>query len=76
MNKLYAVGIGPGDYSHMTLEAAQVLETCDVIVGYTVYVDLVKEHFPGRNFSPPPCARRNGAAVWPLRRRQRAGRWP
>lgn len=54
MNKLYAVGIGPGDYSHMTLEAAQVLETCDVIVGYTVYVDLVKEHFPGKEFLTTP----------------------
>ena len=47
-NKLYAVGIGPGDYSHMTLEAVRVLEHCDVIVGYTVYVDLVREHFPGK----------------------------
>ena len=54
MNKLYAVGIGPGDYGHMTLEAAQVLETCDVIVGYTVYVDLVKEHFPGKEFLTTP----------------------
>ena len=35
MNKLYAVGIGPGDYEKMTLEAEKVLSSCDVIVGYT-----------------------------------------
>ena len=56
-NKLYAVGIGPGDYSHMTLEAVRVLEHCDVIVGYTVYVDLVREHFPGKEFLTTPMRR-------------------
>ena len=45
MNKIYVVGIGPGAYEQMTIQAVKVLESCDVIVGYTVYVDLVKEHF-------------------------------
>ena len=42
MNQIYVVGIGPGKYEQMTIEAAQILEKVDVIVGYTVYVDLVK----------------------------------
>ncbi len=45
MSKLYVVGIGPGKFEGMTHEAARVLEASDVIVGYTVYVDLVKAHF-------------------------------
>ena len=45
MNKLYVVGIGPGEYRNMTMEAIEALENCSVIVGYSVYVDLVKEHF-------------------------------
>ena len=57
MNKLYAVGIGPGDYEKMTLEAEKVLSSCDVIVGYTVYVDLVREHFPGKEFLTTPMRR-------------------
>lgn len=50
MGKVYVVGIGPGSYEDMTLRAAKALEKSDVIVGYTVYVGLVKEHFPGKEF--------------------------
>ena len=38
----------------MTIEAAQALKNSDVIIGYTVYVDLVKEHFPGKEFMTTP----------------------
>lgn len=45
MNKIYVVGIGPGAYEQMTVRAAEVLKECEVIVGYTVYVELVREYF-------------------------------
>ncbi|MEY8274801.1 precorrin-3B C(17)-methyltransferase [Blautia marasmi] len=54
MNKLYVVGIGPGAYEKMTIEAAEALKNSDVIIGYTVYVDLVKDHFPGKEFLTTP----------------------
>ena len=54
MNKLYVVGIGPGEYEQMTLKAIHALEKSDVIIGYTVYVDLVKEHFPSKEFMTTP----------------------
>lgn len=54
MNKIYVVGIGPGEYEQMTLRAIRALENCDTIVGYTVYVDLVKEHFAGKEFLTTP----------------------
>lgn len=54
MNKIYVVGIGPGEYEQMTIKAAEVLKGCDTIIGYTVYVDLVKEHFAGREFLTTP----------------------
>jgi precorrin-3B C17-methyltransferase len=38
---VYAVGIGPGDLEHITPQARQVIDACDVIVGYTLYIDLV-----------------------------------
>ena len=50
MSKLYIVGIGPGNYENMTRRAIEVLEHSDVIAGYTVYVDLVKDHFPDKEF--------------------------
>ncbi len=54
MNKIDIIGIGPGAYEQMTIQAAKTLEQCDVIVGYTVYIDLVKDHFPGKEFLTTP----------------------
>lgn len=54
MSKIYVVGIGPGEYEQMTMRAANALSSCDTIVGYTVYVDLVKEHFAGKEFLTTP----------------------
>lgn len=54
MNKIFVVGIGPGEYEQMTIKAVRCLEECDVIVGYTVYVDLIREHFPGARFLSTP----------------------
>lgn len=36
------------------MRAKNALENCDVIVGYTVYIDLVKENFPGKEFLTTP----------------------
>ncbi|MCH1983641.1 precorrin-3B C(17)-methyltransferase [Ruminococcus sp. OA3] len=57
MNKLYVVGIGPGEYEQMTIKAAEALRASDTIIGYTVYVDLVKHHFPGKDFKTTPMTR-------------------
>ena len=54
MKHIYVVGIGPGAYEKMTIEAAEALKNSDIIIGYTVYVDLVKEHFPGKEFMTTP----------------------
>jgi precorrin-3B C17-methyltransferase len=54
LNKLYVVGIGPGSYEQMTVKACETLKKCDVIAGYTVYIDLIKEHFSGKEFIETP----------------------
>ena len=54
MKKIYVVGIGPGEYEQMTIRAVKALESCDIIIGYTVYVDLVREHFAGKEFLTTP----------------------
>lgn len=54
MKKITVVGIGPGAYELMTKRAADALAEADVIVGYQVYVDLVKEHFPGKRLLSTP----------------------
>lgn len=54
MSKLYVVGIGPGAYDQMTGRAIRALNESDVIIGYTVYVDLVKDYFSGKEFMTTP----------------------
>ena len=48
MKKLYVVGIGPGSIENMTLKAYNVIKECDVIVGYTKYLDMIKEIIEGK----------------------------
>ncbi|MGI6006869.1 MAG: precorrin-3B C(17)-methyltransferase [Ruminococcus sp.] len=57
MNKLYVVGIGPGEYEQMTVKAINALKASDTIIGYTVYVDLVKNHFPDKEFMTTPMTK-------------------
>ena len=51
---IYIIGMGPGYKEMMTDEAYQAMKNADVIVGYTVYIDLVKEHFPDKEFFTTP----------------------
>ena len=53
-NLVYVIGMGPGSLEQMTFEARKALEQSDVIVGYTVYVDLLREHFPEKQFLTTP----------------------
>ena len=71
MAKIYVVGIGPGSYENMTQRAQQALADCDVIVGYTVYIDLVKEHFPDKKMLTTPMRKEVERCPWPSRRRRR-----
>ena len=50
MGKLAVIGIGPGRYEDMTIRADEALKNCDVIIGYNVYVDLVKNRYPDKEF--------------------------
>ena len=55
--KLWVVGIGPGAYDDMTLRAAEVLSGCEVIVGYSTYIELVRPFFPKARFISSPMRR-------------------
>lgn len=50
MNKLYVVGIGPGEHESLSLKADRVLKSCDTIIGYHVYVDLLRDYYPDKTF--------------------------
>lgn len=52
--KLYVVGLGPGAHDQMTIKAERALRECELIAGYTVYADLVREYFPEKEFLTTP----------------------
>ena len=44
------VGLGPGDWRELTFRAEAALGDAEVIVGYTLYVDMIRDRFPGKDF--------------------------
>lgn len=54
MKKLYIVGLGPGGGLDMTGKAKAALDASDVIVGYTVYIDLIREQYAEKELLTTP----------------------
>ena len=48
MGKLRVIGIGPGSIENMTLRALKAIEESEVIVGYSKYIDMIKELLEGK----------------------------
>ena len=57
MSKLTVAGIGPGDRDNMTIGADKALREADVIVGYTVYTDLIRNDYPEKEFVTTPMTK-------------------
>lgn len=49
MAKLYVVGIGPGGRENMTFKAVDTIKECDVIVGYTPYIEYLGDLVEGKD---------------------------
>ena len=46
--------MGPGAADRMSIRADETLKKCDTIIGYTVYVNLLKEDYPGKEYLTTP----------------------
>ncbi len=66
MHRVYAVGIGPGGREFFTQEAMEALRQADVIAGYTVYVDLVKDLFPDKETFTTPMKQEIERCRWAI----------
>lgn len=66
MGNIFLVGIGPGDAAHMTAAALAAMERADVLCGYTVYIDLVKNRFPEKEIYTTPMTRELERCQWAL----------
>jgi precorrin-3B C17-methyltransferase len=52
--KIFVVGIGPGDEKYLTPQAREAILSSDVIVGYDLYVDLIKQLTEGKKIVTTP----------------------
>ncbi len=56
-NSIYVVGMGPGDAGMMSRDAAEILAGCDTIIGYTVYVELLRKEYPDKSYLSTPMTK-------------------
>ena len=61
--KIFVIGIGPGKEDMMTGEALAALDQSDVIIGYTVYLDLLGERFKEKEFLSTPMRKETERCV-------------
>ena len=54
MKKIYVVGMGPGNKEYMTGQAIEAMTRSEVLFGYTVYLDLLREMFPEKEMVSTP----------------------
>ncbi|MBP3380719.1 MAG: precorrin-3B C(17)-methyltransferase [Ruminococcus sp.] len=64
--KLFIVGFGAGNYEGMTLAAEQTLAASDIIIGYTVYAELMRKHFPDKVYMTTPMRRERDRVILAL----------
>lgn len=58
--------MGPGGPEDMTRRAYRLIEEADLIVGYTVYNDLLKAHFPDKDYYETPMRREKERCIYAL----------
>ncbi len=63
---LFVIGFGAGGEEGMTEEAKSAIEQSDIIVGYTVYVDLLKPIFSEKEYFTTPMKKERERCVWAI----------
>ena len=53
-NKIYIVGIGPGNEDDMTIRARKVITDADTVIGYTTYLKLIPSLLDGKELLSTP----------------------
>lgn len=66
--KIFIVGLGPGSEAYLTPQAASAIEKADLLCGYTLYIDLIKDRFPGKTAYTTPMTRELERCRWAVER--------
>ncbi|MCM1226356.1 MAG: precorrin-3B C(17)-methyltransferase [Clostridium sp.] len=62
--KLYIVGFGAGNFEGMTIAAEKTIAASDIVVGYTVYAELIKQYFPDKTYVTTPMRRERERVIF------------
>lgn len=65
---LQVVGMGPGAVEDMTLRAYHAVKEAQLVVGYTVYNDLLRQHFPDKEYYSTPMRQETRRCSYALQR--------
>ena len=57
MKQIYIIGMGPGKYEQMTVEAIKKIKESDIVIGYTVYTELIKDIWPDKECMSTPMTK-------------------
>lgn len=60
------VGLGPGNAQFLTAQAQAALQNADVLCGYTVYIDLMRPHYPEKEVYTTGMTREIDRCRWAL----------
>lgn len=66
MNRVYAVGIGPGAPEQITPQAMTAMEASDVLCGYIGYIKLIEGLFPHKEKYSTPMTQERERCRWAL----------
>ena len=50
MNKVFAVGVGPGSPRYVTDVVKDVISQCDVVIGYEYTIKTIEEFVKGKKY--------------------------
>ncbi len=50
MAKIFVVGMGPGGLEDMTPRAREAIEKAELVVGYSAYIELIRDKFSNKTF--------------------------
>lgn len=67
---LYIVGFGPGHHEGMTIEAENAIKESSLVVGYTVYSELIAQFFPDKEFYSTPMKQEKERVLYALDKAQ------
>lgn len=64
------MGFGAGDREGMTIAAERAISESNLIVGYTVYAELMKKYFPEKRYEVTPMRQERDRVILALERAQ------